>query len=127
MEWRRFRFLKMPLIMLCAVIGVGAWLWFGDGGFVRLYRTESERQACIARIKALAQENQALINEIHRLRTDMVYVESVARRQLDLIKKNEVIYRFDAPAGEDAVEETRSEPGGMGKGSRSSNAGGPTR
>ncbi|MDZ7699872.1 MAG: septum formation initiator family protein [Deltaproteobacteria bacterium] len=127
MEWGRIRFLKIPLMMVCAIIGVGAWLWFGDGGFVRLYRTESERQACIERIKALAQENQALMDEIHRLRTDMAYVESVARRQLDLIKKNEVIYRFDAPVGEGAVEETRSEPGGMGNGSPSSNAGGPTR
>jgi cell division protein FtsB len=90
------RFLRIPLIILCVIVGVGAWLWFGEGGFVRLYRTESERRACIERIKRLAQENQRLLNEVRRLRTDMGYVESVARKQLDLVKEDEVIYRFES-------------------------------
>ena len=37
---------------------------------------------------------QELLEEIKRLRTDMKHVESIARREFNLIKKNEVIYRF---------------------------------
>ena len=85
----------IPVIALGLIMGVGIWLWFGERGFIRLYRTESERQTYMERIRRLARENQALLDEVHRLRTDMEYVESVARRQLDLVRRNEVIYRFN--------------------------------
>ena len=85
---------KIPLIVLCLFFLSVIWLWFGEGGFARLYRSEAERQSCIERIHRLAEENQTLLDEVKLLRTDMKYVESVARRELNLIKENEVIYRF---------------------------------
>jgi cell division protein FtsB len=88
------KLLKIPFILLCLAVLSGALLWFGESGFVRLHRSEEERQACIERIHKLAAENQALLNEVHLLRTDMKYLESVARRELNLIKENEVVYRF---------------------------------
>ena len=88
------RLLKIPLIVLCLFFLSVIWLWFGEGGFARLYRSEAERQSCIERIHRLAGENQTLLDEVKLLRTDMKYVESVARRELNLIKENEVIYRF---------------------------------
>jgi len=89
------KFWKIPLIILCLLIGIVAWLGFGEQGLIHLYRTEMERQAHMDKIRRLAKENQDLLEEIDRLRTDMKYVESVARRQLNLIKENEVIYRFE--------------------------------
>lgn len=88
------KLLKIPLIVFCLFFLSVIWLWFGEGGFARLYRSEAERQSCIERIHRLADENQELLDEVERLRTDMKYVESVARRELNLIKENEVIYRF---------------------------------
>jgi cell division protein FtsB len=92
---RKWKFWKIPLIVLCLLIGIVAWLGFGEQGLIHLYRTEMERQAHMDRIQRLAEENQRLMDEIERLRTDMKYVESVVRRQLNLIKENEVIYRFE--------------------------------
>jgi len=89
------RFLMIPLLFICLSGLAVLWLWFGENGFVRLYRTETERRSCLERIHRLAEENQSLLDEVHRLRTDMKYVESVARKQLSLIKENEVIYRFN--------------------------------
>jgi cell division protein FtsB len=80
--------------VICLLLPFLAWLGFGKQGLVSLYRTEIERQACIERIRTLVEENNALIEEISRLRTDMKHVESIARREFNLIKKNEVIYRF---------------------------------
>ncbi|MBW1781014.1 MAG: septum formation initiator family protein [Deltaproteobacteria bacterium] len=95
------RLLKIPLIALSLSLLSVAWLWFGESGFVRLYRSEAERQACVERIRKLAEENQGLLNEVHLLRTDMKYLESVARRELNLIRENEVVYRFSkAPSGD---------------------------
>ncbi|MCJ7682878.1 MAG: septum formation initiator family protein [Desulfobacteraceae bacterium] len=96
------RLLKIPLIVLCLFFLSVVWLWFGEGGFARLYRSEAERQSCIERIHRLAEENQALIDEVKLLRTDMKYVESVARRELNLIKENEVIYRFSKEPGRES-------------------------
>ncbi|MBL7212196.1 MAG: septum formation initiator family protein [Desulfobacteraceae bacterium] len=93
------KFWKIPLIILCLLIGIVAWLGFGEQGLIHLYRTEMERQAHMDKIRRLAEENQDLLKEIDRLRTDMKYVESVARRQLNLIKENEVIYRFETEEG----------------------------
>ena len=83
------------MILLCFLAPVMAWLGFGEQGLIHLYRTEMERKAYVARIHKLAEENQALLEEVHRLRTDMEYIESVARKELSLIKKNEIIVRFD--------------------------------
>ena len=88
------KFLKIPLILLCLAVPVAGWIWCGEGGMVRLCRTEVERKACLDRIRKLVAENQALFDEVHRFRTDMTYVESVARTELNLIRENEVIYRF---------------------------------
>ena len=78
-----------------------AWLAFGEQGLIHLYRTEIERQAHIDRIRQLAEENQTLIEEIRRLKTDMDYVESVVRKEFNLIKENEIIYRFNKDKASD--------------------------
>jgi len=82
------------LIVFCFLVPIAAWLGFGERGLLNLYRTEMERQTYIDRINQLAEENQILIEEVHRLRTDMKYVESIVKEQLNLIKPNEVLYRF---------------------------------
>jgi len=98
------RLLRIPLIVLCLFFLSLIWLWFGEGGFARLYRSEAERQSCIERIHRLAKENQTLLDEVKLLRTDMKYVESMARRELNLVKENEVIYRF---SNEPALEKDK--------------------
>jgi len=82
------------LVALCILGPLIAWLGFGRHGFIHLYGVEKERQAYIEKINKLTEENQALFEEIRRLRTDPKHVERVARRELGLVRKNEVIYRF---------------------------------
>lgn len=107
------KILKILLIALCLTGAIVAWLGFGERGLIRLYHTEMERQAFIERIRRLDEENKALLKEVQRFRTDMKYVESVVRRELNLIKKNEIIYRFKNEAqrrnpGTDIPQETAS-------------------
>ena len=90
-------------MVICILGPILGWLGFSDHGFIHLYRTELERQAYIERIRQLTEENQALLEEINRLRTDEEYVESVARKQFNMVKPNEVIYRFShKKQGDDA-------------------------
>jgi cell division protein FtsB len=92
---KRTGFWKVPLIIIAVLGLIVAWLGFGKHGLFHLYNTEMERQAHVDRIRRLAAENQALIEEINRLRTDMGYIEAVARKELNLIRQNELIYRFN--------------------------------
>ena len=85
----------------CLLLGlIVAWLGFGERGFIHLYRMDRERQACAERISDLETDNRKMLREIERLRTDEEYIEYVARKDLGLVKENEVIYRF-AREGED--------------------------
>jgi cell division protein FtsB len=102
-----FKFSVFSLVLLGLAL---AWLGFGEHGFVHLYRMERERQTYLEKIHHLEQENRDLMDEIHRLRTDREYMESMGRRELGLIKNDELIYRFDrkkepGPPAEAAKEE----------------------
>lgn len=86
--------LKFSLLSLLFLGLIVAWLGFGEKGFIHLYRMERERQAHLERIDRLEQENRRLLDEINRLRKDREYIESMARRELGLVKDNELLYRF---------------------------------
>jgi cell division protein FtsB len=86
--------LKFALLTLLFVGLVVAWLGFGERGFIHLYRMDRERQAYQEKIDKLERENRDLLDEIQRLRSDRDYVENLGRRELGLVKEDEVMYRF---------------------------------
>ena len=94
MGLNRKKLFKSSFITLLLLGLIIAWLGFGQRGFLHLYRMEKKRQAYIERIREVEQENQALIEEIRRLNTDTAYLESVARKELGLVKEDEILYRF---------------------------------
>jgi cell division protein FtsB len=55
---------------------------------------QQEKGRYLAIINDLKEKNRILTAEIRRLREDPKYFESVARRELGLVKANEIIYRF---------------------------------
>ena len=79
------------ILFICLIVG---WLGFGERGFIHLYKMDKEREAYLKKIGELEQENQSLLEEIKRLRSDKEHVESLARRELGLIKDDEILYRF---------------------------------
>ena len=85
-----FKVLSLGLFVLLLVV---SWLAFGDRGFIYLYKMEKERQEYLERIQELKLANQELKEEIERLHYDSEYIEETARKELGLVKKNEVIYR----------------------------------
>ncbi|MEW6664959.1 MAG: septum formation initiator family protein [Thermodesulfobacteriota bacterium] len=115
MGWNKKDFFRLTLFSMILLSLAVAWLGFGERGFVHLYRMERERQTYLEKIHQLEEENRELMEEIQRLRTDRDYIESMGRRELGLIKNDEVIYRFDrkketAPPAEAAKEEADQVP-----------------
>jgi len=89
---------KRQLQILGAAISLLLILWavFSPSyGILRYYHLKNELAALKADNEKLLKENQTLQAEIERLkREDPEYIEEVARKKYDLIKKNEVIFSF---------------------------------
>ena len=88
------KFFKALLLGLFFVLLVVSWLAFGDRGFIYLYKMDKEREEYLERIQKLELANKELEEEIDRLTNDREYIESTVRKELNFVKKDEVIYRF---------------------------------
>lgn len=89
---------KRQLQILGAAISLLLILWavFSPSyGILRYSHLKNELAGLKADNEKLLKENQTLQAEIERLkREDPEYIEEVARKKYDLIKKNEVIFSF---------------------------------
>ena len=96
MDLNKKKFLRYILAAIILILALVAWIGFGERGFIHLYRMEKERQNYLEKISKLEQTNKELMNEIRRLREDRDYIETVARRELGLVKENELIIKFNS-------------------------------
>lgn len=94
MSLNKKKFLKYTLATIVLILALVAWIGFGERGFIHLYRMEKERQNYLEKITELERTNKDLMNQIRRLREDRDYIETVARRELGLVKENELIIKF---------------------------------
>jgi len=67
---------------------------FGERGLLRIYHLNHEKDDILARATQLKAENDQLKREIEALKTDRRYIESLARKDFGLVRKNEIIYQF---------------------------------
>ncbi len=70
---------------------------FGDRGLVAVGHLKGERDRLLRDNRALKEKNLSLRREIERLKTDPAYIEHVARQELGMIGRDEVIVRFNSP------------------------------
>jgi cell division protein FtsB len=70
---------------------------FGDRGLVEVNRLNGERDLLLKENRELTEKNLALRREIERLKTDPAYIEHIARQELGMIGRDEVIVRFNSP------------------------------
>lgn len=67
---------------------------FGDKGLLRIYELKQDKQRIDSRLVDTRSENERLKQEIVALKSDRRYLESIARKDLGLVRSNEVIYQF---------------------------------
>lgn len=92
MTLNRTRVIRPAVVLLFLLLV--AWLAFGERGLIHLYKMEGKRQRYQERIQRLERKNHELMLEIERLRTDEAYIESVARKELNLLKEDETHFHF---------------------------------
>lgn len=67
---------------------------FGDRGLLHLRRLSEEKRKLDERNFRLQRTNEALRERIYRLRHDNRYLEKIAREDLGLVRRGEIVYRF---------------------------------
>lgn len=87
-------------LTLCLVASLlFVWLSFGQNGLLDLYTMQTDKKKNLTALKDLRVKNRRLVYEIRRLREDPKFFESVARRELGLVRENEIIFRIKEEKG----------------------------
>jgi cell division protein FtsB len=66
---------------------------FGENGLADLFRLKTQKDILLKKNDELIRENLSLYREIERLKNDPEYVENVARNELGVIGKDEVVIK----------------------------------
>ncbi|MBE9529098.1 MAG: septum formation initiator family protein [Proteobacteria bacterium] len=67
---------------------------FGDKGFIDAYRLGVERDGIVAVNHSIDEENKDLTKRIELLKTDKRFIEFIAKKELGMIGRDEVLYRI---------------------------------
>ena len=94
-------FSKLALLVVLLILGVAL---FGEKGVVRLVKLMREREALQAEVQQLKDDNQRLRQEIDALRSDHRYLEKLARRELGMVREDEIVYQFRPPKEPDSKD-----------------------
>ena len=86
---------KIPLLAAVVLVAVAAFAVFGVNGLLDVYKKRKERDGILAYNTSIEAENKGLEEQIALLKTDKRYIGRIARKELGMLGKNEMIYRFE--------------------------------
>jgi len=87
---------KQSILLALSILALSSlliFIVFSENGLVDLNRLKMERDILLLKNEDLTQKNLSLYREIERLRNDPQYIENVARQELGVIGKGEVIFK----------------------------------
>ena len=80
-------------ISLLLLIGLFFFIIVSEHGLADLRYIKKERDRIAEENQKLTDTNQAISVEIHRLKHDPAYIESIARQELGMIGEDEIILK----------------------------------
>jgi cell division protein FtsB len=83
----------LVFMSLFLLMGLFIYIIFSKHGYLDLIHLKQEQSRLIQKNDQLARENHAISIEIDRLENDLSYIESIARQELGMIKKDEIILK----------------------------------
>jgi cell division protein FtsB len=89
------------VFLVCFGLGMIVISLVGDQGLIAYLRLQREASELRERVDALTAREQRLRLEIKALHDDADYIEQVARRQLRLVRPNEIVIELPRDGGKD--------------------------
>lgn len=80
--------------IILAIFLLLLFIFFGENGLADLHLLKIERDGLLKQNSELAKQNLDLYREIERLKSDPKYLESVARKELGVVGKDELIFKL---------------------------------
>ena len=89
----------LPLVAIILIVLFLGVALFGERGILRALQYSRHKQALEAEVRQLEETSAELRREIDSLRNDLRTIEGIARRELGMVKDDELVYQFrPAPA-----------------------------
>lgn len=86
--------MRLALILVLALFAVVQWqLWFGKGGWLRVWQLQAQLEAQRSANASALASNAALAAEIDSLRAGGEAIEERARYQLNMIRGDETFFQ----------------------------------
>lgn len=85
------RLLVIPVLLALLLLGFAL---FGDRGILRALQASRQKAALQEEVQRLEATNAELRQEIESLRSDRRYLEAIARKELGMVKDDELVYQF---------------------------------
>lgn len=89
--------------VLAAALSLALYAIFGNGEIIDLLSAQKERDTVLSEIRRIEADNSDIEEKIKLLKSDRRYIAHVARVELGMIGKDEVIYKVGAP-GKDSAQ-----------------------
>ncbi len=88
------------------VLALFIYLLWGEQGWFDLTKERRESEALRELTEAMARKNEVMHHQVDRLKKDWDYIESIARNELGMVGKDEIVLRMNQPYR----DETKVEP-----------------
>lgn len=85
---------RLPLLPVLLALLLLGFALFGDRGILRAVQANRQKAALQEQVRQLEAANAELRQEIESLRNDRRYLEAVARKELGMVKDDELVYQF---------------------------------
>jgi cell division protein FtsB len=86
-------------IVILVLFSLLLFIMFSDNGLADLFKLKSDKDRLLQENTRLKRENLIMYRTIERLKNDPEYIESIARKELGMIRKGEVILK-PRPSGD---------------------------
>ena len=86
--------MRVGACLVVFIILMGLLITFGNRGLVDNYMMAEKLAALKKSNQDIALENRDLKKSIALLRSDLTYIEIVARNELGMVRKGDLVYRY---------------------------------
>jgi len=86
--------MKVGRYLMVFVLLIGTLIIFGNRGLVDNYMMKKRLLSLKKLNGEIYQENRELKKRITLLRSDLSYIEMVARNELGMVRKGDIVYRY---------------------------------
>ncbi|MEZ4598461.1 MAG: septum formation initiator family protein [Syntrophotaleaceae bacterium] len=87
----RFKMPLVPMLLILIILGVAL---FGEKGILRALQASRHKSELETELQRQEELIRGLKKEVEALRSDREFLEGIARRELGMVKEDELVYQF---------------------------------